>query len=215
MREPSQLPRLFALLVMVLAFDTSASARGFPPVVNGTFPSCVGLVASDGSPAAREFGEFHVFVRDLANNPMPGVAIRVDFSFIPELRIASDQHDPDAIVDCAGKSVTKISDVNGGAVFCIIGSSIPGEPATTLLGGARIYADGFLAANPTANTFDLNGTAGLGAGDLAVFLDDFASGLSLGRSDFNCSGIVSAADLSVWLSALASGSQLVSAVGCP
>ena len=216
MRAPSHSYTLFALLVMVCAVGTPTEVRCAPPsVINGTFPTCVRLVASDGAQAARAFGEFEVVVRDLANNPVPGAVIRVDFSVIPELHIAADQHDPDAIVDCGGKSVSKIADVNGRAVFCIVGSNIPGAAAVTLLGGCRIFANGILGAFPTAIAFDLDGMGGVDGGDLSVFLTDFFSGQSFGRSDYDCDGNLGGGDLSYWLAAFGSGTQLVSAAGCP
>lgn len=209
-------PRTFlVLLIALLALATPVWARGFPPFPNVTAPAIIHLVASDGAAPSRAFGEFEVVVRDLANNPLPGVSVRVDVTLAEELRIASDQHDPAAVVDCADKAVTKLTDVNGRAVFCILGSNVPGAPASTLISGGRIFANGLLCAAPTASAFDLDGTLGLGSGDLSVFLSDFASGQPFGRSDFDGSGSLGAGDLSIWLKAFASGTQVVSAAACP
>ena len=204
----------YALLVLAVAV-LSTSSRAEPSPINGTFPACVRLVGSNGGQASQQFGEFEVVWLDLANNPVPGALLRVDFSAIPELVIAADQFDPDAIVDCAGKSVTKIADANGRAVFCIVGASTGAGSGVTLLNGCKIFADDRLCAFPTANAFDLDGTLGVGAGDLAVFLSDFASGQPYGRSDYDCSGSLGAGDLSIWLIAFASGTQVVSAAACP
>jgi hypothetical protein len=175
----------------------------------------VRLVGSDGTQAPQLLGSFELVILDLASNPMPGVSLGVDLSAIPELLIAADQLDPEAIVDCAGKSVTKISDANGRAVFCIVGASTGSGSAVTLLGGGRIFADDRLCASPTATAFDLDGKLGVGAGDMAVWLSDFASGQPYGRCDYDCSGYVGAGDLAFWLRAFASGTQVVSAVACP
>ena len=214
MRAPGHAHTLLALVVTVLAVNFPVGAVELP-VINGTFPPCVRLVASDGVQGPQHFGGFEVIVQDIALNPWPGAAVRVDFGLVPELRIAGDQNDPEAIVDCAGKSVTKITDMDGRAVFCIIGSNIPGAPAATLIGGGRIFVNGFVVASPTANAFDLDGTSGVGAGDMAVFLQDFSTGLPIGRCDFDCSGSIGAGDLSLWLVAFSSGTQVVSAVSCP
>ena len=215
MRIPSHPYAIFALAIAVLTTSSSSATAGDPGPVNGTFPACVRLVGSDGVLAAQQLGAFEVVILDIASNPIPGAALRVDFSAIPELLIAADQLDPEAIVDCAGKSVTKIADANGRAVFCIIGASTGAGTGVTLLGGCKIFANDRLCAFPTANAFDLDGTLGVGAGDLAVFLSDFASGQPFGRSDYDCSGSLGASDLSIWLRAFASGTQLVSAAVCP
>jgi hypothetical protein len=216
MRIPSHPHAMLALVVAVLTTNSRVDARDDPGPVNGTFPSCVRLVGSNGVQAPQQFGGFEVILLDIASNPVPGALMRVDFSAIPELIIAADQPDPEAIVDCAGRSVSKVTDVNGRAVFCIVGASTNAVPGVTLLNGCRIYGNGRLCASPTANAYDLDGMSGLGAADLTVFLNDFASGLNLGRSDFDCSGNLGANDLSIWLRAFASGTQLVSAsAGCP
>jgi len=85
-----------------------------------------------------------------------------------------------------------------------------------LLNGGKIFAEGTLIGSPTVSAFDLDGRSGLGAGDLAVFLSDFASGNPYGRSDFDCSGGIGANDLRTWLNAFGSSTQNVSAsAACP
>jgi hypothetical protein len=154
-RRSDLLRTLFALMVAVLTTNSRADARGDPGPVNGTFPACVRLVASNGTQAPQQFGVFEVVMLDIASNPVPGALMRVDFFAIPELIIAADQPDPEAIVDCAGKSVSKVTDANGRAVFCIVGASTNAVPGVTLLNGCRIYGNGRLCAFPTANAFDL------------------------------------------------------------
>jgi hypothetical protein len=100
-------------------------------------------------------------------------------------------------------------------VFCIVGASTGVGSAVTLLGGCKIFANDRLCAFPTASAFDLDDTNGVGAGDMAVFLSDFATGQPYGRCDYDCSGYLGAGDLSIWLRAFASGAQIVSAVACP
>lgn len=191
-------------------------ASGVPSPANSTTPACFNVVASNGSAPASAFGQFEVVYRDLANNPIPYASVVVDLSAIPELALATDPLDLDAILDCGAKTVRKLTDTNGRAVFCIVGGGRPSVPATSLPGGGRIYMNGILTGAPTVGVFDLDGERGLGASDLVQFLGDFVSGENYGRSDFNCSGAIGAGDLVIWLTAFASGTQIVSAAtSCP
>jgi len=202
----------WSMLVMagLIAGPTTVLAQ------NSTTPSCISLVASNGVEPSQAFGQFEVVVRDLANNPVVNALVEVDLSHIPELFIASTQMDPDMAVDCIGRKVSKRTDANGRVVFCILGEGTSASPPVTLLGGGQIFANGTYIGDPTVSAFDLDGALGLGAGDLSVFLGDFASGQNYGRSDFDCSGAIGAGDLSRWLRAFASGTQIVSAaVACP
>ena len=213
-----QLPpgALLALVLGGVAAPSDARATGVPSPANSSVPACIRLVGSDGSVAATAFGGFEVVHRDLANNPIPDALIVVDFSAAPELFIAANQFDPSATVDCALKTVSKRTDANGRAVFCIVGASTDEFPPSTQLNGGRIYANGMLIGDPTVSAFDLDGRLGLGATDLTHFLSDFASGNLYGRSDFDCSGGIGARDLAEWLKAFGSGTQVVSAAtACP
>jgi len=199
------------LLLFQAPDAASAVDPGFP---NNTVPESFHLVASNGS-APANIGQFEVVLRDIAHNPIPNASIVVDLSSCTDLALATDQLDPDAVVNCAAKTTRKLTDANGRAVFCIIGGSRTGVPASTLLAGGRIYGNGTLIASPTVSAFDLDGQQGLGAGDLALFLGDFASGQIFGRSDFDDSGNLGAGDLVIWLTAFSSGTQVVSAAVCP
>jgi len=207
-----------AILVVaaLLMFQSADTARGDePPFPNHITPACIRLVASNGSAPASAFGQFEVLIRDLANNPIPDVSVVIELSLIPELALATDQLDPDVILDCGVATVRKVSDVNGRVVFCIVGGGRAGVPPSALLGAGRIYANGTLIATPTVSAFDLDGLHGLGAGDLTQFLNDFSTGVNYGRSDYDCSHYLGAGDLVIWLTAFSSGTQVVSAAGCP
>ena len=207
---------LLALCFAGALMPVSARATGIPSGGNTTTPGSIRLVGSDGTSPSQAFGQFEVIIRDFANYPIVNALVEVDFSHIPDLFIASAQVDPDMAVDCIGRKVSKLTDANGRVVFCILGASSAASPPVTLLGGGRIYANSTLIGDPTVSAFDLDGQHGLGAGDLVKFLDDFASGLNYGRSDFDATGIIGAGDLAVWLKAFSSGSQIVSAgVVCP
>ena len=207
---------LLALFLPGVATCATLRANGVPSPSNSTIPSCIRLVGSNGSVPATTFGQFEVIFRDLANNPIANAWIVVDFSATPELALAADQLDPDVLLDCAAQTVRKRTDGNGRAVFCVVGRNRIGEPPTTWQDGGRIFADGIYLGASTVNAFDLDGQQGVGAGDLAQFLSDFASGFPYGRSNFDCNGSIGAGDLVIWLTAFSSGSQIVSApTVCP
>ena len=82
----------------------------------------------------------------------------------------------------------------------------------------KIYENGTLIGSPTACTFDLDGSDGVGVNDLSVWLTDFGAlgNPAFGRSDFDCSGSVGINDFSVWLTAFGRGDQAQSCgATCP
>jgi hypothetical protein len=79
-----------------------------------------------------------------------------------------------------------------------------------------IFGNGVLIASPSVSSFDLDGSGGVGAGDLSVWLSDFGTGQPYERSDYDGDGQVSAADLSEWLAVFgAGGSTLSCGAICP
>jgi hypothetical protein len=130
------------------------------------------------------------------------------------LVLCADQLDPNVVVDCVHKTVTRISDANGGAVFTVLGGGV--GPAVSLLSAGHIFADGCLLQSPTVSAYDLDGSSGVGANDLSIWLGDFGSGNPYGRDDYDCSGNIGANDLSFWLTAFGSGAMSVSCAShCP
>jgi hypothetical protein len=209
--------RRLLLAAALLSLAAAAEAQISPPSpANSTVPPCIRLVGSNGTTPSQAFGQFTVVFRDLANNPLPNALIVIDLSGIPEVFLAADQLDPAVVVSCPDKRVTKLTDAHGVAEFCIIGASSDALPPVVLLNGGKIFAEGMLIGSPTINAFDLDGRLGLGAGDLALFLSDFASGNPYRRSDFDCGSGIGANDLRLWLNAFGSSTQNVSAsAACP
>jgi len=88
--------------------------------------------------------------------------------------------------------------------------------ASSLAGSAKVLAKGVLLALPSVASFDLDGSGGVGAGDLSVWLSDFGSGVPYERSDFDGSGTIGAADLSEWLGVFGAGGSAQSCgASCP
>jgi hypothetical protein len=212
--------RLLCWICLLLAVTTPLAApaalAGLPSAGNDTAPACISLVGSNGAVPATAWGQFTVVIRDLANNPVAGASVVVDFSSCFDIAICADQMDPNATVNCAAKTVRKFTGVDGSVRFTILGSSNGSGSAPTLLNGGRIFSNGQLVQSPTVSTFDLDGSSGVGANDLSVWLTDFGTGQPYGRSDYDCSGGIGANDLSFWLTAFGSGTMTSScASNCP
>jgi hypothetical protein len=211
------LVRKAMLLTAAGCLIASAAMAGVPSPGNSVTPPCFSLVGNlGGVPDAA--GSFTVTVRDLANNPLNGASVVVDLSGCTDLAICSDQLDAGAIVNCAAKTTRKFTNVAGQVSFIVLGGSNGSGNATTLLAGARIYANGTLIGSPTASAFDLDGANGVGINDLSVWLTDFGTPFNpaFGRSDFDCNGSVGINDLSVWLTEFGNGTSAAScAVSCP
>ncbi len=187
-----------------------------PSPANSISPACISLVGHTGAVAARAIGEFTVIIRDLANNPQVGAEVSVDLSLCTDLMLASDQLDPDAIVDCAHHKVTKFTGVDGSVKFTVIGGSNGAGNAVGLLGVGKIFWGQVLIGSPTVSAYDLDSSGGVGANDLSAWLSDFGSAVNYGRSDYDCSGGLGANDLSFWLAAFGSGTMTESGtLVCP
>jgi hypothetical protein len=211
------LVRKAMLLTAAGCLIASAAMAGVPSPGNSVTPPCISLVGNlAGVPDAA--GSFTVTVRDLANNPLNGSSVVVDLSGCTDLSMCADQLDAGATVNCAAKTTRKFTNLAGQVSFIVLGGSNGSGNATTLLAGAKIYANGTLIGSPTAAAFDLDGINGVGINDLSAWLTDFGTfgNPAFGRSDYDCSGGVGINDLSVWLSEFGAGtSQASCAANCP
>jgi len=206
---------LLSMAVLALLAATGAGAV-VPSPANSTVPSHILLVGSSSGVPDAAAGQFTVVVRDLANNPKNGASVMIDLSACADLAICSDQMDPNATVNCAAKTVRKFANVRGEVTFTVMGRSNGAGNATTLGGGGRVFANGVLIRTPSVASFDLDGSGGVGAGDLSAWLADFGSGQPYARSDFDGSGDIGAADLSQWLAVFGAGGSVQScAASCP
>lgn len=209
-----RIPVALTIAATALALAPAVAGAGFPPFWNSTVPSCISLVGSNGSTASAN-GTFVVVVRDLANNPVPGVHVTVDLSNAPDLHLCAQQLAPGIIMDCPANTAGAITDAAGRATLTLLGGGVAAAAGSGLNNG-RIYADGILLGSPTVSAFDLDGVSGVGANDFSLWFSDFLTGLPLGRSDYDCSGSLGANDLSVWLTEFGSGaSSLSCAASCP
>jgi hypothetical protein len=197
---------MLSIVAGLAALSTSARASG-PRAATSTAPTIIRLVGSAAGTADTNAGEFTVVVRDRAGNPINGASVVVDFSLCPDVTICSDQLDPNTLINCGNKTVRKFTEVDGSVKITIVGGSTGAGGASTIGGGARIFANGTLLSSPSVAVYDLDGQSGVSAGDLSAWLADFASGQPWARSDYDGDGSISAGDLAAWLGVFAAGTS--------
>jgi hypothetical protein len=212
-RRPARLAIFLAALVsFAVALNVGADT---PEPPNASMPCQIHLVGMAGG-AADPAGEFSVVVRDLAQNPMAGVALHIVLNDCTDLRVAVIQPHPGVTVDCSSGpvgTVRAVTDASGTGTFRIVGGARNPTGAAPGAGFqcARVYADGVFLGRVNVGAFDQNGVSGVGPADLSVWLTDFYSGVYVGRSDFDCTHTLSPVDLSRLLSVSLSGSSGASA----
>lgn len=194
-----------ASFLALVAFTVSPAFAGVPNPVNWTIPSHVTLVGLGPAGPDSAVGHVTCVIRDLANNPMPGSVVTLDFSACTDIAIADDQRDPRLFADCSARCVSAVTDVNGIARFTVIGAGTAGpiHPPSAL----RVYADGYYAGSPSVAVFERDGAGGLTLADLAFWTVDLFSATNPERSDLNGSLYVDIADLSVWAAAYFNGNN--------
>ena len=162
--------RKATLLSACALLVATAAMAGVPSPGNCTSPAfirVVGALTQTATPDSTA-GKFSVIVRDLANNPISGSNVVVDFSGCNDIKIASNQIHP-YVTNCVTKSVSQNTDGTGTAAFTLLGSSW-NAGTYTALGCSKIYADGVLLSSPTVAAFDLDGATGVTTADLSVWL---------------------------------------------
>lgn len=231
--------RLPLLALAALCLAGAARADQVPDPTKSSVPSYVKVAGTQaGVPDPR--ATFTVTLRDFANNPIAGHTVTVDFSNCTDLVLCGAQADG-APLDCAAKTVSRVSNAAGQAAFIVLGGGIvagttlppaiaPGAERSC----ARVFDQATHIGTVTAVIFDPNGALPAGNGvtslDLSIVKNDIgAAGLGApyrGRSDHSTDGTLSAVDLAFMktvvglaLSGLGSGSGCATAAGaasyCP
>ncbi len=226
-----QVPRLTlfrAALSLVLGFATGDSESGeclFGPPQPGSDDSDVpcGIVlvgTTGGVPDAR--GEFLVVIRDLAQNPVEGCEVSIDFQRCFDVQVSLDQPWPGLSVECVAGAppyaiVRGTTDAEGRVYFRIVGGARNTGAGTPAYGFkcARVFVNGFDLTTPVGGVnvaaYDQNGTGGVNPADVSVWLSDSFDADLEGRSDFNCSNTINPVDLSLILQASLAGGSAQSA----
>jgi hypothetical protein len=168
------LPLCFAL---VLAVPTGAQLAAVPSPSNSTVPPCIVYCPQGDIP-------YTVVVRDLANNPVAGSAVDLDFGPCPNVAFCPVQR-PGVVVDFAGRKVRVISASDGKASFPLKAGGLC--PGATI----RVFADGVLLSSTVeASSPDQDGSLGVFGSDAALH----AAGAYTPGKDFDCDGDRDAAD---------------------
>jgi hypothetical protein len=206
---------LLAIVVgSAFLFASAARAQDPPTPGNSTCPAFIRLVGSTAGVPDTAAGKFLIVIRDIANNPVPNSFVVLDLSGCPDVRIASDQLNPNYTVNCTNHTVGAYTNASGQVAFTLLGSSWNAGTHSGLSCG-RAYFDGVQLAAPTVATFDLNGLGGVEGSDAAVFLTDIASHVYRGRDDFDGGGTVTGADLAMWMTRFATHRSQTSSATCP
>jgi hypothetical protein len=209
------LVRKATLLVAGGLLIAGVAGAGVPSPANSTVPGAINVVGSSLGLADSVAGKFSVVVRDLANNPLNGSSVVVDFSANADVKVCNPQLYPTYTLNCAGRTVRAATDASGTVSFTIVGGGV-GSASVLVNNGGKIYADGVLLKNVTVGAYDLDGIGGVGTGDLSAWLTDFGSGIAYGRSDYDGSGGVGTGDLSLWLTVFGAAASTSScSATCP
>ena len=201
---------LTGLVLSALGFTPALAQLGVPSPPNSTFPSQINLMGVTGG-VVDPFGTFTVVVRDIANNPVPGAFVEVDFSACPEIGLGQVIA-VDALT-CPSR-VSTTADGNGVATFDIGGFIYACSPCVGTNQCTVIRANTIPLGIVAVGAFDLDGTSGVGPSDISRWLLDFSSGCFIERSDYDGSGGVGGNDLSFMLARIGSGRDIQSASHC-
>jgi hypothetical protein len=208
----------FSSCVGVLALLPAIAVAGVPtpPGVPGNcsaVPARIVLVGTAAGVPDTQLGEFEVVVCRFGSPYFGTVAVTNS----PEphgVHIGLEADPTQQAASCANPYVRAFAD--GSVRMTVTGavelaSQVPGVAPTV-----RIYAEGVLFGDVPVVCYDLDGAGGVGANDLALWLQLFGSGQDWLVADYNDDGRVGAGDLSLWLAVFGSGRQSSSATPfCP
>jgi hypothetical protein len=209
--------RRTTLSLLVLGGLTLAAApvaHANIPGANSTGPAFIRLVGSAAGVPDTVAGKFTVTIRDIANNPINVAYVTIDLSGCADMRLASDQLNPNVAMNCFTHAVSAYTNAAGVVTFTLIGNSW-NAGTYSALSCARIYANGVLMFSPTVSSFDLDGANGVNVADLSVMLADIGLHVYRGRDDYDANAIVNVADLSLWLAQNGTHRSAVTGATCP
>jgi hypothetical protein len=197
------------LLACTGVLAASSAMAAVPSPADSDVPCGFNLVGTTGG-VADPRGQFTIIVRDLAQNPIPGSSVVIDFNACtPDIRVCSVQPAGGVTADCSGAvgEINVVTDGAGTVVLRIVGGAnniASGTPAAGFK-CATVYADGVNLGTVNVGAYDENGGTGVNPADVSVWLPDSFDGDFEGRSDFNCTNSINPADLSLLLGASLGG----------
>lgn len=218
----NRLKRAAALALPCGLLIAGPTIAGIPSTVTSTlYP----ITLSDRSnPLVPNF----IIIRDGNGNVLPHVSVTLDFSecappALPvEVKIATDQDDPDVTVHCQQRLVVKATDASGKANFYLIGdfdflTYCPSAPPDCV----KVYADGVFMGRVavTSSRYDLDFNGVVDPSDLSTWLDYFGTYASGGPycwiADLSADGTIGALDLSIWLDGYGLAQGVYTGLFCP
>ena len=163
--------------LLCLALSGAPLATGVPSAANSTFPPCL---------VACPMGDIHVvvIVRDLANNPLNGASVVLEFSGCPAAHLCDPQPNDPYATDPVARRVRMFTDATGKADFPLRVGGLCGA------GTVMLFANGVLMASYGLASPDQDGD-GFTA-NLVMPNDATLFAAKLGKvdptADFDCSG---------------------------
>ncbi len=214
----SRRPISWFLCGLIAIVPATPVLAGLPSPDDSQVPCGINLVGIRGGvPDPR--GEFTIVSRDLAQNPIAGSEIVIDFCDCvgsTGFCLGDDQPDPDVVeVSPDGCRVRGTTDGSGTLRLSLVGHAFAG-PASPYC-PPKIYGDGanFVIDRPPiiVGAFDLDGAQGVAPPDISHWLDDSFASEYHARADYDCSRTVSPPDLAKLLDVSLGGGSLSSATG--
>ncbi len=173
--------------LLFLAASSAAAPTGVPSAFNSTLPACF---------ATCPFGDMHIVmvVRDLANNPVAGSTVVLDFSGCPGAFVCTFPPGDPYVYDAPSRTVRMVADAAGRVDFPLRVGGGCGA------GGVRIFADGVFMASYALASPDQTGNGMVVCFAIDNDCDVFASKLggTGPTADFDCDGDVDAMDQSTF-----------------
>ncbi len=178
-------PRLWFILLALAAAATTAGA-GVPSAANSTLPACLALCPMGDLPVT-------FIVRDLANVPMGGSVVVLDFALAPGAWLCPASPDAGYTLDPAARTLRQFTGPDGSVTFRARVGGI--GPA----GSVRVFGDGVFLGQYALASPDQDGN---GAVLSVIGADDAIFAAKLGShdptADFDCSGTVDVTDEQVF-----------------
>ncbi len=166
---------------LVFAGVVVGQSSGVPSPSNSILDPCMVLCPNGDI-------TYHVTVKDLANNPVSGSTVVLDFSQCAGWMVCPDPG-PGITVDIPTRTMRMVSNANGEAFFA---AKVGGVCASIV----NVYADGVLLKQTALRSPDQDGNLAVNGADQAILVAKIAGGTDP-TGDLNCSATTDSADLVV------------------
>lgn len=166
---------------LALLLLPSVAAASVPSPSNSTVPTCFVACPLGDIPST-------ITVRDIANNPVTGSTVVLDFSQCASVYLCAGNPNDPIHVDLTNRTVSGVTNTSGQVTF-------PLHAGGFCSGGLRVFADGVMLAQRTFKSPDQDGDGVVMPTDATLFSGKV--GTADASADFDCSGLVDNADLLV------------------